>query len=499
MMKKVKVALIGVTLGALSSHAASTTLQQGFTYQGRFFAPDGITPMTDVVDLVLGVYSQNGNCLLYEETQTGINLVTNSGLFSVKVGSAVGSDKRTSHDPHLSLSRIFSNTGTVRADDSGTTNTCPGGYAPGAGENRRLRVSVYPTGSSSGETMSPDLAINPAPQSTVAETLQGFDSDSFVKTSTNITQDNIEALVGGGDASTLHNHDGRYLRAGSGSSQDLGSAGSYVSGSGTFGIGTSSPSMDLGLGGAQARSIGTERNTTANTVGSAMTIKAGGATSGATNKAGGNLVLSSGLSTGTGSSNIVFQTSSSGSSGVADNTIATRMVIGKDSVVLSPLTSLGLGQFSDSDETDLVNALTAAASVSDRGKAWFNTSSNQMKYWNGSSAVAASGGSYSLPVAANGTLGGIKATTGKITLDGTGAITAIAADTAGSATNFSGSLAGDISGTQGSTSVDKIKGRTVASTAPTNNQILTSMLVPPSGSQRHLQHRRALVVHSQVM
>lgn len=79
----------------------------------------------------------------------------------------------------------------------------------------------------------------------------------------------------------------------------------------------------------------------------------------------------------------------------------------------------------------------------------------------------------SLSVATNGALGGIKATTGKITLDGTGAITAIAADTAGSATNFSGSLAGDVSGTQGSTVVGKLQGRTVASTAPTGNQVLT--------------------------
>lgn len=40
------------------------------------------------------------------------------------------------------------------------------------------------------------------------------------------------------------------------------------------------------------------------------------------------------------------------------------------------------------------------------------------------------------------------------------------------ATNFSGVLSGDVTGTQSSTTVTKLQGRTVASTAPTNGQVL---------------------------
>jgi hypothetical protein len=47
-----------------------------------------------------------------------------------------------------------------------------------------------------------------------------------------------------------------------------------------------------------------------------------------------------------------------------------------------------------------------------------------------------------------------------------------AALTAGSAVNFTGSLAGDVSGLQGSTSVNKIKGVAVSSAVPTTNQVL---------------------------
>ena len=44
--------------------------------------------------------------------------------------------------------------------------------------------------------------------------------------------------------------------------------------------------------------------------------------------------------------------------------------------------------------------------------------------------------------------------------------------TANSAVNFTGTLVGDVSGTQGATSVDRIKGVPVSATAPSNNQIL---------------------------
>jgi hypothetical protein len=45
---------------------------------------------------------------------------------------------------------------------------------------------------------------------------------------------------------------------------------------------------------------------------------------------------------------------------------------------------------------------------------------------------------------------------------------------AGSVTNFTGSLAGDVSGTQGATSVDKIKGVTLGTTTATNKNILVA-------------------------
>jgi hypothetical protein len=69
------------------------------------------------------------------------------------------------------------------------------------------------------------------------------------------------------------------------------------------------------------------RNPTADTPGTHLTIGAGGATVGATDKDGGTLNLSSGMATGTGGSRINFQVSKPGGSGTTDNGLATAMTL----------------------------------------------------------------------------------------------------------------------------------------------------------------------------
>jgi hypothetical protein len=75
------------------------------------------------------------------------------------------------------------------------------------------------------------------------------------------------------------------------------------------------------------RSWGMARHTTANTAGNNLTINAGGATSGATDKNGGDTYITSGIATGSGSSNIYFQTATAGASGTADRSPATKMLL----------------------------------------------------------------------------------------------------------------------------------------------------------------------------
>lgn len=94
-----------------------------------------------------------------------------------------------------------------------------------------------------------------------------------------------------------------------------------------LGIGTATPSHNISLNGNANTSIGKNRHTTADTAGTDMNIWAGGATSGATNKNGGTLVLNSGTATGSGSSNIEFRTSTPGASGTTDANPNTKMTL----------------------------------------------------------------------------------------------------------------------------------------------------------------------------
>jgi hypothetical protein len=97
---------------------------------------------------------------------------------------------------------------------------------------------------------------------------------------------------------------------------------------GYVGIGTTTPTNIISLGGTAAQTIWMERNPTAAVAGNNLTVQAGGSISGGTNLNGGNLNLSSGISTGTGASGINFTIYKAGSSGAIDNTATTAMMIG---------------------------------------------------------------------------------------------------------------------------------------------------------------------------
>jgi len=111
-----------------------------------------------------------------------------------------------------------------------------------------------------------------------------------------------------------------------------------------LGIGTATPSADLSFGGAAARVAGVERQPVANTAGNSLSVNAGGATAGATDKAGGNLVLSAGVSTGAASANINLQTPILGAAGVVDNALQTGLFLeggaaGSDRVYINATTA----------------------------------------------------------------------------------------------------------------------------------------------------------------
>jgi hypothetical protein len=197
-----------LALALLSSTAMAAQGPQSFTYQGRAFNQAGTLPITSSIDLTLTILAPN-NCILYEESQSGIDLSASDGKFSVQVGSAIGSMLRTANDAGLSMSQIFSNNPSVPTRAAGAN--CSSGYTPAANDVRKLQVQIGVAGAAK-VMVTPNMTISAVPFSVSAENLQGKAPTDFVNVEGNVSQVNMDTLTGAGDASALHNHDSIYVR-----------------------------------------------------------------------------------------------------------------------------------------------------------------------------------------------------------------------------------------------------------------------------------------------
>jgi hypothetical protein len=105
---------------------------------------------------------------------------------------------------------------------------------------------------------------------------------------------------------------------------------------GRVGIGTTTPSNLLSLGGQAAASFGMDPNPTVGAAGNALSITGGSAATGATDQPGGDLILAAGDGTGLGASgNSRIQTAgSAGASGtIGDTLIDRQIIVGKGKVL----------------------------------------------------------------------------------------------------------------------------------------------------------------------
>jgi hypothetical protein len=140
-----------------------------FTYQGKALNAAGTSPLLTTVSFTLSISDPSGSCILYQESQSNINLSITNGIFALQVGSNVSDPKRTTGiDPGLAMSQIFANAGTQLVPASGACS----GYTPAVGDTRKLHVIITPS-TGTPITISPDLSINAVPNSMVADSLQG--------------------------------------------------------------------------------------------------------------------------------------------------------------------------------------------------------------------------------------------------------------------------------------------------------------------------------------
>jgi hypothetical protein len=258
----------GTTVQAIPGRLSPSTAVLGtaFTYQGQL--KQNGTTVTTTCDLQFGLWDALAAGTQIGTTQTKTNVSVANGIFTI---------------PDLDFG--------VSAFD---------------GNARWLELAVRcPAGSGSFAPLSPRQALTATPYALYAA------SAPPTAGSTNYIQNTSAPQIG-----ASFNIDGN------------GTLGGTLSAS-KVGIGTPNPSTALSLDGQSGQTIGMERNSTSNSAGNSLTIQAGSATAGATDKAGGDLALQPGVGTGLGASgNIhVLTAGASTTSGTSDNTLVDRVIV----------------------------------------------------------------------------------------------------------------------------------------------------------------------------
>jgi hypothetical protein len=283
---------IGVNAGQYISAGASNTAVgnlamtgvSGTPLTGNFNTAVGDSALTTIQGAATNDTAVGRGALKWNSTASFNTAVGAGALFGLLAAPLTGSSNTAVGNSALGIAQGGSNDNTAlggsagAAVTTGTDNTLLG-WRAGYGVTGNLNIIVGEDSSSAITTGSSNILVGNG--------LSGV-------TNTSSNQLDIGDLIIGNTSSKIVGINDTTLLAG----------------------------YDLGFSGQAARTIGMERETTATIPGFNLTIGAGGAVSGGTNLAGGNMVITSGVSTGNASSNIIFQTSGGGAGGVSDRALA---------------------------------------------------------------------------------------------------------------------------------------------------------------------------------
>lgn len=188
-----------VWLVGLTPAFASQESPQTFTFDGRAYSNSSATsPMLDVISTKIQILNSAQDCILYEETQS-VNTSSTNGYFTIQIGSATGSGKRSGNDSNNSMSSVFSNT-VATINGKLLSNGAACSYTPSSGDKRYVRVQMTPSGDGVTRTISPNVALDSVPNAMVAEraeTIQGLAPSQLLQTNTTGSYVLSQANVGG--------------------------------------------------------------------------------------------------------------------------------------------------------------------------------------------------------------------------------------------------------------------------------------------------------------
>lgn len=451
--------VLGLSLFFGASFEASAQ-HKGISFQAVMKKSDGSYPTASGVTVIAQILDPVNHCVLREEEHTGKNI--SNGYLNLVLGDSGAATPGTRNpSPVLSISQVLDNkttrTGLKCVDQANNIVGTGQSYIPSNIDRRVLRVRL----NLQGEDIAADFNMRAVGFAVNSELLNSKSDDDFVNINNakGVTKINVESIF---DRFTkldaiLNNFNSGGTSAGINISGNASTATTAASVSGTVGIangGTGATTdagarTNLGLGSLATMSpTGTADNTTyLRGDGTWASVSAGGAVTSVAGRTGAVTLSHSDVS-GLGS------LATKATSGTADNTTYLR---GDGAWTnLGGAASLNVG----------VSAGTVAAGDDSRITGAVQNSGTDTA----SNVVSISAGLDSnkpgSPVA-----GQMYVATDLQKIyryDGSSWITV--AEVGGS--GFSGSLAGDVSGPQGTTVVDKIKGQAVTTTANVAGQVL---------------------------
>jgi hypothetical protein len=519
--------IVSIILSLMTGELANAQ-HKGISFQAVLKKPDGTYPTVSGLSVLLQVLDPVSDCVLREELHSGVNV--SNGYINLVLGSASASTPGGRNpSPVLTIPQVMDNSTTRNGlncvDQNNNITSSSQTYVPLDTHARKLRLRAV----ISGDTVVADFNMRAIAYAVNAENLGGKTASEFVQSSVNITQARVEsvysryavldAILNGtyaGNAATATAlatapgacPAGQYISgmtaagvitcsAPAGSVTNVTSANSYL----TVATGTSTPVLTVNVGAvANTVAAGNDARFTDSRTPSGA---AGGDLSGTypnpsvAKIAGKSVVLTTPASgeflkyDGTNFVNATIST--------ADATklpLAGGQMSGTIDMNSQNLTNVGYITMSASKNLHLSNNASDPAGLvaADKGKVWFNTTSGEIKYWNGSAAVALgaagsglqtfngmTGTTQTLAIGTSGTAPAWNSATDTHTLNipmaSTAAVTAgliskTDYDSFNAKLGTASSFAGDVTGTSGALSVDKIKGKAVTPGAYASGQVL---------------------------